>query len=269
MMKTSFFAILFLLLSLDAALSQSDQPLTLECTRAGTARSDIRSVSEGDPHRLVTTPVNQMGEHIPGLGPADFRISKGKKAARIHEVTEITAVENTVMRVILMVDNSQSMSPWLNVMHKTLEKTIPGLSPAVRVSVMFFREGDNQAPAFAYNDKPLPIVRLDYTTDKGRAVEYAKRMLVERNLTRNTYLYDGVYAVAQQIEADTGKVDKSFAIIFSDGEDNKSIVDAAAALKATHKGTTYFTIDYLTKANTFLVELAKSSGGEHFLAKKF
>ncbi len=265
-MKTAVI-LLTLLLSTHTAWSQSDVPLTLECTRAGTAKSDIRSMTEGTPHRLVTTPVNQLGEHIPGLGPGDFRIAKGKKSASIHEVTEITAVENTTMRVILMVDNSQSMSPWLGVMHRTLEKTIAGFSPAVRVSVLFFREGDNTAPSFTHADKPLPIVRLPYIYDKERAVEYSKRMLVERNLTRNTYLYDGVYAVAQQIDADTGKVDKSFAIIFSDGEDNKSIVDAATALSTAHKGTTYFTIDYLTKANTFLVDLAKSSGGEHFLAR--
>lgn len=265
-MKTAVI-LLTLLLSTQTAWSQSDVPLTLECTRAGTVKSDIRSMTEGTPHRLVTTPVNQLGEHIPGLGPGDFRIAKGKKSATIHEVTEITAVENTTMRVILMVDNSQSMSPWLGVMHRTLEKTIAGFSPAVRVSVLFFREGDNTAPSFKHADKPLPIVRLPYIYDKARAVEYSKRMLVERNLTRNTYLYDGVYAVAQQIDTDTGKVDKSFAIIFSDGEDNKSIVDAGTALSTAHKGTTYFTIDYLTKANSFLVDLAKSSGGEHFLAR--
>lgn len=266
-MRVTAFAILALGLLTQSAHAQSDQPLTLECTRTGVARSEIRSVTEGAPHSLVTTPVNQLGEHIPDLGPADFRIAKGKKIATIHEVKEITAVENTVMRVILMVDNSQSMSPWLGIMHRTLEKTIAGLSPAVRVSVLFFREGENAAPVFHHNGKPLPMVRLPYTYDKPRAVEYAKRMLVERNLTRNTYLYDGVYAVREQIAADTGRVDRSFAIIFSDGEDNKSIVDAPTALNAAHTGTTYFTIDYLTKANSFLVELAKNTGGEHFLAR--
>jgi outer membrane protein OmpA-like peptidoglycan-associated protein len=266
-MKVAALAILALVFLSQMAQSQSDQPLSLECARPEVVKSDIRSVKEGTPHSLVTTPVNQLGEHIPDLGPADFRIAKGKKIASIHDVREITAVENTVMRVILMVDNSQSMSPWLGIMHRTLEKTIAGLSPAVRVAVMFFREGENAAPSFHHNGRPLPIVRLPYTYDKARAVEYAKRMLVERNLTRNTYLYDGVAAVREQIDADTGKVDKSFAIIFSDGEDNKSIVDAATALNAAHTGTTYFTIDYLTKANSFLVELAKNTGGEHFLAR--
>jgi outer membrane protein OmpA-like peptidoglycan-associated protein len=266
-MKSVAVVILALLFLSHPAQAQSDQPLSLECTRPEVVKSDVRSVTEGKPHSLITTPVNQLGEHIPDLGPADFRIAKGRKIATIHEVKEITAVENTVMRVILMVDNSQSMSPWLGIMHRTLDKTIAGLSPAVRVAVLFFREGENAAPSFHHNGRPLPIVRLPYTYDKPRAAEYAKRMLVERNLTRNTYLYDGVYAVREQIDADTGRVDRSFAIIFSDGEDNKSIVDAATALNAAHTGTTYFTIDYLTKANSFLVELARNTGGEHFLAR--
>jgi outer membrane protein OmpA-like peptidoglycan-associated protein len=265
-MKTAILVLVMMLFSLPAS-GQSDQPLTLECTAPDVVRSDIRSVTEGDPHLLVTTPVNQIGEHIPDLGPSDFRIARGRKLATIHDVTEITAVENTVMRVVLMVDNSQSMSPWLGIMHRTLEKALLGLSPAVRVSVMFFREGENRAPAFEHNGRPLPMVRLPYTYDKGRAVDYAKRMLTERNLTRNTYLYDGVYAAAQQIAADTGAVDKSFAIIFSDGEDNRSTVDAETALRSAAQGTTYFTIDYLTSANKFLVDLAAATGGEHFLAR--
>ncbi len=259
--------LVILVLQSPSMFGQSDQPMTLKCTRAGVAKSAIRSVKEGNPNTLITTPVNQRGEHIQGLGPSDFSIAKGKKEAAVHDVKELTAVENTVMRVILMVDNSQSMSPWLEILHKTLDKSISGLSPAVRVSVIFFREGETSKHSFDYNGKPLPIVHLAYTPDKARAVEYSKKMLVERNLTRNTYLYDGVYAVSQQIAADTGAVDKSFAIIFSDGEDNKSMVEAAAALRSASKGTTYFTIDYLTKANKFLVDLAKSTGGEHFLAK--
>lgn len=266
-MRRSTIVLLLFLLS-PQLRSQSDQPLRLECINQSVVKSEVRDVREGTPLVITTTPVNQLGEHIPGLGTKDFRITKGKKVATIHEVKEITAVENTVMRVIFMVDNSQSMNPHLEVLRRTLEQTIRGFSKAVRVSVMFFREGENAAPPFFYDKRPMPLVRHPYTYDKERAVEYTKRMIVERNLTRNTYLYDGVYAVRQQIEADTGSVDKSFAIIFSDGEDNKSMVDPATALTSVHRGTTYYTIDYLTKANAFLMDVAKNTGGEHFIASK-
>ncbi len=259
--------ILFCLLLPLRLTAQMDVPMLLTCSHAEVVKSEVRSVTEGEPMTLTTTPVNQKGEHIAGLTPADFRITKGKKVATIHDVTEITAVENTVMRVIFMVDNSQSMSPYLELLRETLDKTIRGFSDAVRVSVIFFREGDQAAPAFTYNDRPLPMIRLPYTYDKARAVDYAQKLLRERTLTRNTYLYDGVYAAAQQIQADTGSVDKSFAIIFSDGEDNASEVESATALRADNSGTVFFTIDYLTKANDFLVELARGSGGEHFQAK--
>jgi outer membrane protein OmpA-like peptidoglycan-associated protein len=250
-----------------AAHAQMDVPMQLDCTHPQVVKSEVRSVKEGDPMILTTTPVNQKGEHIGGLTPSDFRITKGKKEAAVLDVSEITAVENTVMRVIFMVDNSQSMSPYLDLLRTTLDKTIHGFSDAVRVSVMFFREGEQAAPPFSYNGRPLPMIRLPYTYDKARAVDYSKKLLVERNLTRNTYLYDGVYAVRQQIDADTGVVDKSFAIIFSDGDDNASEVEAATALNADKFETVYFTIDYLTKANSFLVDLARNSGGEHFQAK--
>jgi outer membrane protein OmpA-like peptidoglycan-associated protein len=62
-------------------------------------------------------------------------------------------------------------------------------------------------------------------------------------------------------------VDKSFAIIFSDGEDNASSVTAETALREEKHGTVFFTIDYLTKANDFLVKLAQQNSGEHFQAR--
>ncbi|MBE0644204.1 MAG: OmpA family protein [Bacteroidetes bacterium] len=247
--------------------AQMDQAMTLTCSHPKVVKAEVRSVEESDPPKLTVTPVNQSGEHIPGLVPADFDISKGKKKAEILSVTEITAVENTVMRVVFMVDNSQSMSPHLNRLRSTLDQTIKSFSPAVRVAVMFFREGDLAMAPFEYNGKPLPMIRLPYTTDKNRAAEYTGKLLVEPNLSRNTYLYDGVYAVSQQIKADTGKVDRSYAIIFSDGQDLGSTVAAETALRADKHGTVFFTIDYLTQANDFLVELAASTGGEHFQAR--
>lgn len=258
------------LLALFAAsplFAQMDQPLELTCTSPRVVKAEVRGVTEGDPPSLTVTPVNQAGEHIPGLTAADFRIVKGKKEAEILSVAEITAVENTVMRVVFMVDNSQSMSPHLTLLRETLDRTVRAFSPAVRVSVMFFREGDLAMAPFEFDGRPLPLIRLPYTTDKPRAADYVSKLLVERNLSRNTYLYDGVYAVSQQITADTGKVDRSFAIIFSDGEDLGSSVSAETALRAEKYGTVFFTIDYLTKANQFLVDLAQRTGGEHFQAK--
>lgn len=247
--------------------AQMDQPLELTCGHPGVARAEIRGVAEGSPASLTVTPVNPAGEHVGGLTTADFRITKGKKEAEILSVTEITAVENTVMRVVFMVDNSQSMSPHLRLLRETLDRTIRAFSPAVRVAVMFFREGDLAMAPFEYNGSPLPLIRLPYTYDKTRAADYVSKLLVERNLSRNTYLYDGVYAVSQQVRADTGAVDRSFAIIFSDGEDLGSAVAAETALRAEKYGTVCFTIDYLTKANQFLVDLAKQTGGEHFQAR--
>ncbi|MFA6234712.1 MAG: OmpA family protein [Bacteroidota bacterium] len=247
--------------------AQMDNPMTLTCSNPKAVKTEVRSITEGDPPMLTVTPVNQKGEHVPGLTAADFHITKGKKTAEIISVQEITAVESTVMRVIFMVDNSQSMSPHLGLLRSTLEKTIKSFSRAVRVSVIFFREGDLEMAPFEYNDKPLPMIRLPYTYDKNRAVDYMSKLLVERDLSRSTYLYDGVYATSQQIAADTGKVDRSFAIIFSDGEDNASSVAAETALREEKFGTVFFTIDYLTKANTFLVDLAQRTGGEHFQAR--
>ncbi len=266
-MKAFLWIALVCMFAVTTVHAQMDQPLTLTCGNAKVVKAEVRTVDQGDPPMLTVTPVNQAGEHIAGLVPADFRITKGKKTAEILSVSEITAVENTVMRIVFMVDNSQSMSPHLDRLRSTLDRTIKSFSPAVRVSVMFFREGDLLHAPFEYNGKPLPMIRLPYTTDKNRAAEYVSKLLVESNLSRNTYLYDGVFATSQQIVADTGKVDRSFAIIFSDGQDLGSAVAAETALRADKHGTIFFTIDYLTEANDFLVRLASSTGGEHFQAR--
>ncbi len=250
-----------------AAVAQMDQPMTLNCSNRLVVKSEVRSVEEGTPSTLVTTPVNQAGEHIPGLTAKDFTIAKGKKKADILKVEEIKAVESTVMRVVFVIDNSQSMSPYLDALLGTLERTIRGFSRAVRVAVLFFNEQVGKDSEFRYNTRPLPVVHLRLTPDKDRAVTYMKKMLVEPSLSRSTYLYDEVYAAFDEIKADTGKVDRSFAIVFSDGEDNASMVEPETDLGADKLGTTFFTIDYRTKSNAFLEKLASGSGGEHFIAK--
>ena len=266
-MKTLILTALFLAIG-STVLAQSDKPLTLSSTNAQVVKADIRHRKEGNPPSLITTPVNQLGEHIAGLTKKDFRINKGKKEATILNVEELKAVESTVMRVVFLVDNSQSMSPYLNVLRATLENILRKFSKAVRVSVLFFNEHDvDKSAVFHHNGAPLPIVRMNYTNDKERVITYTNKMLVEPNLSRSTYLYDGVYSVFQQITADTGKVDRSFAIVFSDGEDNASKVDAATSLYEDKLNTTFYTIDYRTKSNKFLEQLAQDTKGKHFIAK--
>ncbi len=267
-MKKLFITVIIITLFIPPLFAQMDQPLKLQCLHSEVVKSEIRSMKDGKPATLVTTPVNQLGEHITGLKPHDFQITKGKKIAEILKVEELKAVESTVMRVLFMVDNSQSMSPYLDVLKSTLEKVIKGFSKAVRVSVLFFNEGDlRSSPTFQYNGKALPIVRLPYTYDKNRAVQYTQKMLVEPNLSRSTYLYDGVYATLEQVKTDTGKVDRSFAIVFSDGEDNASKVEPETILYSEKPNTTFYTIDYRTASNKFLEKLANETDGEHFIAK--
>ena len=265
MKRTALLAALVLILS-PALYAQMDKPLTLTCSNQKVVKAEVRNIVEGDTTFVITTPVNQVGEHIPGLRPSDFKITKGKKVAKVLRVDELTAVENTVMRIVFMVDNSQSMSPHLSILRETLAKVMKRFTGAVRLSIILFNEGGS-SPMFFLGDKPLSLVRLPYTNDKDRAVDYTQKMLTERNLTRKTYLYEGIYAVREQLQADTGKVDRSYAIIFSDGKDLGSVVDEGTALSASAKNTTYFTIDYLTERNDFLVRLAEQSGGEHFQAK--
>ncbi|MBL0176789.1 MAG: OmpA family protein [Ignavibacteria bacterium] len=256
-----------LLFTCGVAHAQLNQPVTMTCTAKNAARADFRITSDANPGALATTPVNAKGEHLPGLGTADFTVTKGAKKAEILDVKELTAVENTVMRVIFMVDNSQSMSPYLTTLRATLKDILARFSKAVRVSVIFFSEQQQKTPPFEYNGKPLPLVRLPYTADKKRATDYCNNMIAERLLSRSTYLYDGVHGTLEQIAKDTGRVDRSYAIVFSDGEDNASTVEPETILRADKKGTTFFTIDYLTKENDFLVKLARSTSGEHFQAK--
>ncbi len=256
-----------LLLLQTTAMAQLAEPMDLRCTHREVARAQVRSTSPGDPERLMTTPVNQLGDHVPGLGPGDFVITRGRKTADILEVKELTASENTVMRVIFMIDNSQSMSPHLERLVSSLETILKGFSPAVRVSIVLFNEKAMTDPPYTYGGRALPLIRHPYTTDKKRLIDYSRKMLIEPNLSRSTYLYDGVYGAIEQIGQDTGRVDKSFAIVFSDGADNSSRLQPEMVMKLDRKATTFYTIDFLTEANDFLIGLAQASGGEHFLAR--
>ncbi|MDH7514860.1 MAG: OmpA family protein [Bacteroidota bacterium] len=269
LVKTSFAVVLILRWAFPSpTVAQSRLPLSLHCRDARVVRADFTVTEDANPGTLTTSPIDAKGAHVPGLRDVDFVVSRGKKFGEILSVTELTAVENTVMRIVVMVDNSQSMSPYLRMLRETLADLVGRFSPAVRVSMIFFNEQQLKNPPYEYNGKPLPLVRYPFTNEKARIVEYSTRMLTERLLTKRTYLYDGVWGVLQQIAADTGMVDKSFAIVFSDGADNASTVDPQTVLRSDRRNTVFFTIDYLTEENDFLVRLAERSGGRHFQAKK-
>lgn len=139
--------------------------------------------------------------------------------------------------------------------------------PALKNAVLNFIDqfGPDDSIAIYSFDERLEV-RQDFTTDKAAA----KRAALRLRAGGRTALFDAVAEVSREISDKPGK--KSM-VVFTDGDDNTSVLTAQAAITRAHKnGIPLFTIaegeaTRSSQLRKILSELSLNTGGMAFEAK--
>jgi VWFA-related protein len=192
---------------------------------------------------------DHKGQYVEGLGRDSFQVFEDGKP---QQITNFEADTGKLACAILL-DTTGSMAEALPRVKNSIMKLIDVLGSGDEVAVYTF-------------DKRL-VVRQEFTTDKAAA----KRAVLRTRAEGQTALFDALSEVAQEISKRPGK---KALVVFSDGDDNASVLNANAAVtRAKKAGIPLYAIaegeaTHSKELRRLLDDLSKRTGGTSYQVKK-
>ena len=192
---------------------------------------------------------DKKGHFVDGLSRENFEVFEDGKP---QPIAAFDSTSQSLSCAILL-DTTGSMSEALPRVKNSIVKLIDELGPEDSVAIYTF-------------DQRL-VVRQDFTTDKSAA----KRAALRTRAEGQTALFDALSEAAQELSQRAGK---KVLILFTDGDDNSSALNASAAVaRAKKAGVPLYTIaeGEATRSRDLrklLDELSERTGGAAYEVKK-
>lgn len=224
------------LLTLLTALSAAQDSLA-------TIKVNVRLVE------VYATVLDHKGKYVDGLRSEDFRILEDGQPQKIS-IFESNADS---LSCAILLDTTGSMREALPRVKNSVVKLIDELGPEDSVAIFTF-------------DDHLTI-RQDFTTDK----DAAKRAVLRTRAEGSTALFDAISEASDELAKRRGK--KAF-IVFTDGDDNSSLLTASGAITHAKKvGIPLYAIaegeaTRSSQLGNVLNELSENTGGVAYKVKK-
>jgi Ca-activated chloride channel homolog len=189
------------------------------------------------------------GRYVEGLVRDSFRVFEDGKP---QQITNFEADSGRLSCAILL-DTTGSMNEALPHVKNSIIKLIDILGSEDAVAIFTF-------------DRRL-VVRQEFTTDKAAA----KRAVLRTRAEGQTALFDALSEVVQEISERPGK---KALVVFSDGDDNASVLNAnSAVMRAKKTGIPVYAIaegeaTRSKELRRLLEDLSKRTGGASYQAKR-
>jgi len=192
---------------------------------------------------------DKKGHFVDGLSRENFEVLEDGKPQ------QIAAFDSTTQSLscAILLDTTGSMGEALPRVKNAMVKLIDELGPADSVAIYTF-------------DERL-VIRQDFTTDKN----VAKRAALRTRAEGAAALFDALSEAAQELSRRSGK---KVLILFTDGDDNSSALNASAAVaRAKKAGVPLYTIaegeaTHSHNLRKLLDELSERTGGAAYEVKK-
>jgi VWFA-related protein len=229
-----FCALVGILLSVAAACAQDD---------AGVFKVNVRLVE------VYATVLDHKGHYVDGLGRDSFKVLEDGRPQSIHT---FEANSDGISCAILL-DTTASMAAALPRVKNSVVKLIDELADQDSVAIFTF-------------DQRL-IVRQDFTTDK----DAAKRAVLRTRAGGETALFDALSESAEEVSKRSGK---KALIVFTDGDDNSSVLNANSAVTRAKKlGIPLYSVAEgeamrSPKLKKLLEDLSENTGGMSYHINK-
>ena len=209
----------------------------------GTIKVNVRLVE------VYATVLDHKGKYVDGLKSDNFRILEDGAPQKI------SIFENNAdaLSCAILLDTTGSMREALPRVKNSIVKLIDDLGPQDSVAIFTF-------------DDHLTI-RQDFTTDK----DAAKRAVLRTRAEGSTALFDAISEASDELAKRRGK--KAF-IVFTDGDDNSSLLTASGAITHAKKvGIPLYAIAEGEATNSsqlgnVLNELSENTGGVAYRVRK-
>jgi len=207
-----------------------------------TQAPDFTFTSEARVVEVYATVLDQRGRPLDGLARDRFRVLDAGAPQTL------TAFETTTsdLSCAILLDTTGSMAKALPVVKNAILRFLDQLSP------------NDVAAIYGFS---TTMVRLqDFTADKA----LAKKAVLHTRPAGRTALFDAISRVARDISRRSGK---KVILVFTDGQDNASVLTAGAAIERAKKiGVPLYTVAQGEALNSRalvgqLKELAEQTGG--------
>lgn len=198
---------------------------------------------------VYATVFDHKGQYVDGLGRDKFEVYDEGKSQKIAGFE----TQAGALSCAIMLDTSGSMAKALPLVKNSIVKFIDGLDPRDSVAVYGFNE--------------QLVVRQEYTTDRDRA----KRSVLRTRAEGGTALFDALAEVSLEASMREGK---KAIILFTDGDDNLSILTVdSAVMRARKLGIPLYSIaagEALRSKNLkqVLDKLSERTGGLSYQVKE-
>jgi Ca-activated chloride channel family protein len=209
----------------------------------GTIKVEVRLVE------VYATIYDQKGRYVDGLSRESFKIFDDGKPQELS----IFETSSQSLSCAILLDTTGSMFEALPRVKNSIVKLIDELGPQDSVAIYTFDERLN--------------VRQEFTTDK----DAAKRVVLRTRAQGRTALFDALSETAQDISKRPGK---KALIVFTDGDDNASSLNASSAIALAKKvGVPLFAIaegDAVKSKDLkkLLEDLSQRTGGSAYEVNK-
>jgi VWFA-related protein len=192
---------------------------------------------------------DQKGHFVDGLSRENFQVLEDGKP---QQIAAFDSTSQSLSCAILL-DTTGSMKEVLPRVKNSIVKLIDELGPQDSVAIYTF-------------DQRL-VIRQEFTTDKNAA----KRAALRTRAEGATALFDALSGAAQELSQRSGK---KVLILFTDGDDNSSALNASAAVaRAKKAGVPLYTIAegeamHSKNLRKLLDDLSQRTGGAAYEVKK-
>ena len=220
--------------------------LLVPCTAqdsVGTIKVNVRLVE------VYATVLDHKGKFIDGLRSDNFQILENGRPQRIS-IFESNA---DALSCAILLDTTGSMREALPRVKNSVVKLIDTLDPQDSVAI------------FTFDDHLT--VRQDFTTDK----DAAKRAVLRTRAQGSTALFDAISEASEELAKRRGK---KALIVFTDGDDNSSLLTAGGAIAQARKvGIPLYAIaegeaTHSSELGKVLNELSENTGGVAYRVRK-
>jgi Ca-activated chloride channel homolog len=197
---------------------------------------------------VYATVFDHHGHYVDGLSAEAFRVSEDGEPQQIYHFES----DSQPIHCAVLLDTTGSMGSALPHLKNSVVNFIDQLGPQDSVAIYTFAQ--------------QLVIQQDFTTDKAAA----KRAALGLRAGGRTALYDALSEAAQAMSDQPGK---KAMVVFTDGDDNASVLTAQQAVNRARKnGLPLFTIAegealQSSQFEKILGQLSTSTGGSMFEAK--
>ncbi len=198
---------------------------------------------------VYATVLDRHGHYVDGLSRESFQV---RDDGAPQAITSFETDARSLSCAILF-DTTGSMTDALPHVKNSIVKLIDELDPSDSVAIYSF-------------DERL-VVRQDFTTDKAAA----KRAVLRTRAEGSTALFDALSEASSEVSKRPGK---KALIVFTDGDDNSSLLNASSAIRSARKlGIPLYAVaegeaTHSPGLKKTLEELSQQTGGVTYQVKK-